>query len=337
MTHTVSSYPHKFETLDVLCPFHLRFDDDGIITRVGPSLAKLRDFRIQGKHINDVFEITRPKDIIDRSKMAMFEGCRVYLRFAKPPRTAFKGDISVTGGGTILNLSFSNSVIDAIKSYDLDPSDFANTDMAIELLYLVEAKSIMEGQVRSLMSRLDHARLRAENQATTDQLTGLKNRRALALTMEDWLRRKRNFACMHLDLDYFKSVNDQYGHAAGDVVLKEVAKVMTSETRPTDTVARFGGDEFVLLFEGITDMETLDAIAKRIITKLEDPMAYKGHLCQISGSAGTTVSCDYDNPTPDQLLHDADMALYASKDAGRGQHTMFDASLDVMAIAPPIG
>ncbi|MGV6840406.1 MAG: diguanylate cyclase domain-containing protein [Planktomarina sp.] len=335
MTHTVSAYTHKFETLDVMCPFHLRFDKDGLITRVGPSLSKLRDFRMQGKHILDVFEITRPADITDRRKMAMFEGCRVYLRFAKPPRTAFKGDISVTQNGTILNISFSNSVMEAIKVHDLEPSDFANTDMAIELLYLMEAKSIMESQVRSLMSRLDDARLRAEEQAATDQLTGLKNRRALALTMEDWLARKRHFACMHLDLDYFKSVNDNFGHAAGDAVLKEVSRVLKSQTRPSDTVARIGGDEFVVLMEGITDMETLDKIAKRIIAKLEVPVAYKEHLCQISGSAGTTVTTDYDNPTSDLLLHNADMALYASKDAGRGQHTLFDVAAAPPLIAPP--
>ena len=128
--------------------------------------------------------------------------------------------------------------------------------------------------VDQLLDQLQQAKSTTEHQATTDQLTGLKNRRAMSTAMDQLITVGRPFACMHLDLDYFKSVNDTYGHAAIDTVLQRVADVLNTETRSTDVVARVG-DEFVLLLDGITDGETLDKVAKRIITQLEVPVDTK--------------------------------------------------------------
>ena len=128
---------------------------------------------------------------------------------------------------------------------------------------------------------------------------------------------------MHLDLDFFKSVNDTLGHAAGDHVLQLVARIMTDEVRAPDIVARVGGDEFVILLRGTQDRDFADRIAQRIIAKLQVPIPFEGAFCKISGSAGTVVSTDYQRPTADQLLGDADAALYAAKHAGRGCHVFF--------------
>jgi len=146
----------------------------------------------------------------------------------------------------------------------------------------------------------------------------------------------REFALMHIDLDFFKAVNDTLGHAAGDHVLQNVARIMVEETRSDDTVARVGGDEFVILFDGLTDRETLVQVAERIIQKLEVPMPFGAHMCHVSASCGTVLSMSYDAPDAVQMLADADLALYASKHAGRAQHSFFRREMRDAGLSPEI-
>ena len=124
---------------------------------------------------------------------------------------------------------------------------------------------------------------------------------------------------MHLDLDYFKDVNDTLGHAAGDAVLQNVARILVEETREADTVVRAGGDEFVLIFHRMTDRKRLARVAARLLNRLEQPVMFDGTPCRISGSIGIAVSNDYDGADIDRMQHDADRALYASKNGGRGR------------------
>lgn len=222
-----------------------------------------------------------------------------------------------------VNLSFGISVVDAVREFDLTAADFAATDLTVEMLYLVEAKSAAMEASRQLNERLQSAREEAEQQALTDTLTGLKNRRAIDQEIFEALASREPFALMHADLDFFKAVNDTMGHAAGDHVLQEVSHIMTGETREVDSVGRVGGDEFVILLKGPQDSEVIDRIAQRIIDKLQVPIPFEDQFCQISGSIGTVVAGDYLNPTADQLLGDADAALYAAKHAGRGCHVFF--------------
>ena len=172
-------------------------------------------------------------------------------------------------------------------------------------------------------TRLQGARVAAEEQAFTDTLTGLKNRRALDHVLGRYVRRGDAFGLMHIDLDYFKQVNDTLGHAAGDTVLQRVAEVLIAETRVDDTVARFGGDEFVILFPRLTDHDALSGIAERIIEQFEIPISFGAQTCRISGSVGITTTELYSKPDADEILHHADLALYASKKQGRAQATLF--------------
>jgi diguanylate cyclase (GGDEF)-like protein len=222
-----------------------------------------------------------------------------------------------------VNLSFGISIVDAVREYKLTAADFAATDLTVEMLYLVEAKSAAMDASKQLNQRLQLARDAAEQQALTDTLTGLKNRRAMDQELADVISQRTPFAMMHADLDYFKAVNDTLGHAAGDFVLQQVAEIMKNETRDADIVARVGGDEFVLLVKGTEDRFLLERIAQRIIKQLQVPMDFEGDSCRISGSIGIVVASDYIAPTADQMLVDADAALYAAKNAGRGQHLFF--------------
>jgi diguanylate cyclase (GGDEF)-like protein len=128
---------------------------------------------------------------------------------------------------------------------------------------------------------------------------------------------------MLLDLDYFKAVNDSLGHAAGDHVLRAVAQVLLQETRISDTVARVGGDEFVILLPGQTDVEVLTRAAQRIIASLQVPILFEGQPCEIGVSVGIALSTDYVDPDAERMLGDADQALYAAKRAGRARVEMY--------------
>ena len=253
-------------------------------------------------------------------------GQKLHLQLRAAPRTELKGVLVPLpegaslgpAGGAIVNLSFGISVVDAVAEFALTSADFAATDLAVEMLYLVEAKSAAMQASRMLNLRLQGAKIAAEEQAFTDTLTGLKNRRAMDHVLGRLIEGEVEFALVHLDLDYFKAVNDTLGHAAGDHVLQQAARIMVSETRRQDTVIRTGGDEFVLIFSGLTDPARLDELARRLIARLEEPILYEDQPCLISGSIGATLSVFYPHPEIDRMMEDADTALYAAKHAGRG-------------------
>jgi diguanylate cyclase (GGDEF)-like protein len=310
--------------LDVLCPMHLLLGPTGEVLHAGPTLARLRpQTPLCGASVLDLFEVTRPRQIAAWDDLRMLQGKIVHLAFRDHPTTAFKGCLAATGQGMVLNLSFGISIMDALRDYALTAADFAATDMTVELLYLFEAKSAAMEESRKLNQRLRGAMVAAEAQALTDTLTGLANRRALDHLLERLCHGREPFAVMHLDLDHFKAVNDTLGHAAGDHVLRHVAIILTEETRSGDTVARIGGDEFVLVFPKLRDRALLEAIAQRIIMRLGQPIPYCDALCRISGSIGTVLSDNYDRLDPGHMMADADVALYRSKHAGRGRHEFF--------------
>jgi len=326
------------QALDVLCPMHVVVGFDGVILKVGPTLEKLGgEAGFVGQRFETAFDLLRPRDVTSVGQLLGHAGTVLQMRLRDTYQTRLKGVAVPHDDGVLLNLSFGFSLVDAVGRYQLNNADFAATDLAIEMLYLVEAKSAAMDESRALNSRLQGAKIAAEEQAFTDTLTGLKNRRALDHVMARLLLMGEVFACMHVDLDYFKSINDTLGHAAGDHVLQVVAQVLVSETRAQDTVARVGGDEFVILVHSIDEPATLDGIATRIIERLEEPIMFEGRACRISGSAGTTVTTKYERPEADLLLHHADIALFASKNAGRGQHKIFTDDMLTLDISAPTG
>lgn len=322
--------------LDRLMPMHLRVAPSGHILHAGPTLRKLRPAADWiGARLLELFEFRRPRDAQRTSDILAAQGKRLQMQFRNAPATTLNGVVVpvLADGGLLLNLSFGISVVEAVSTYGLTVSDFAATDLTVEMLYLVEAKSAAMEESRKLNQRLQGARIAAEEQAFTDTLTGLKNRRAMDHVLSRIVRAGERFALMHLDLDFFKGVNDSLGHAAGDHVLQQVARVLVEETRGEDTVARVGGDEFVIIFKGLTDLKRLGDVAARIIDKLEKPMSFNGSPCRISASIGTTVSEFYTAPDIEKMLSDADMALYASKHKGRACWTIYSA--DMAGLAQP--
>ncbi|MEB8387314.1 GGDEF domain-containing protein [Rhodobacteraceae bacterium KMM 6894] len=326
-----------YAMMDVLCPMHAVLNATGHIVHAGPTLHKLRgDAPLIGARFSEAFEVKRPHSDGSMSAMLGRSGTKLHLQVRGGQRTDLKGvlvPLPPSGamgpaGGALINLSFGISVVDAVRDYDLTSADFAATDLTIEMLYLVEAKTAAMEASRTLNLRLQGAMIAAEEKAYTDTLTGLKNRRALDYVLGRLLENEQDFALLQLDLDFFKAVNDTMGHAAGDHVLKEVGRVLVEETRAEDTVARVGGDEFVLVLTRITDAGRVHDIAGRMIARLELPIPFAGQVCRISGSAGSTLSCDYARPSRAQMMEDADVALYSAKRQGRGQHVRYNASLN---------
>lgn len=302
-----------------LMPMYVQIASTGHIEAVGPTLARLCP-NLLGRRVLEAFEIRRPSGPQSFQQLLDLAGRRLTLKFRENAKFGFKGIIVplADGAGAFLNLSFGISIIEAVSHHKLTAGDFAPTDLTVEMLYLVEAKSAAMEESRRLNSRLEGARSAAEKQALTDALTGLKNRRAMEESLSYLIDKKSHFGLVHMDLDKFKDVNDTQGHAAGDAVLEKVADVLNAELRDDDIATRVGGDEFVLLFPSICDAKELIAISERIIAKLEKPIPFGDQTCHISASAGITVSTYYAKPDAEQMLHDADVALYASKDAGRG-------------------
>lgn len=303
-----------------LMPMHVVLDAEGAISSVGPTLAKLIEGPVPLKvAFLKVFEVRRPAGITSMDDLRARAGQRLHVNL-RGKGDAFRGlAVPTAGGGILLNLSFGIRLIEAVRAHALTDADFAATDMAVEMLYLVEVKQAVMTELRRLNLSLQGAKATAEQQALTDTLTGLRNRRALEASLPALIAQGVDFGLMHIDLDYFKQVNDTLGHAAGDEVLRAVAKALAVETRASDTLARVGGDEFVVLLPGLSDAARLGQIARRIIDRLMQPIDFEGTACRISASIGLTISTLYDPPDGERMLSDADAALYASKRAGRAQ------------------
>lgn len=161
---------------------------------------------------------------------------------------------------------------------------------------------------------------RTSFQAHHDSLTGLPNRILLDDRLEQAIalaeRLEHLVAVCYLDLDRFKPVNDEFGHMAGDWLLKQVAQRLRKILRATDTIARVGGDEFVLVLPTLHDRQSGEAMAGKVVEALREPFFYNEIELRIGGSVGVAFyPADGDNPVV--LLACADEAMYRAKASGR--------------------
>jgi diguanylate cyclase (GGDEF)-like protein/PAS domain S-box-containing protein len=161
--------------------------------------------------------------------------------------------------------------------------------------------------------------------ALHDQLTGIPNRRLLFERLEHALavgrRTGEPVAVLYLDLDHFKTVNDTFGHRAGDIVLRTVAERLHGELREGDTVARLAGDELVVLVEVVPSPDAVRELAERLCARVRQPIAADGREIVITASIGVAIGSEID---ADILVSRADQALYRAKEAGRDGVVLFD-------------
>jgi diguanylate cyclase (GGDEF)-like protein len=180
---------------------------------------------------------------------------------------------------------------------------------------MAEAFNEMLGERRAREADLRH-------RATHDVLTGMPNRAALADALSHTLTDGGKAAVLFLDLDRFKLVNDTHGHAVGDALLVALGRRLMTVIRPGDTVARFGGDEFVVLCPGVEEADLALEIAQRLTRALEEPFLVDGNELFLTGSVGVAIGSPDDGP--EDILRDADNAMYRAKEQGRPGYAFFD-------------
>jgi diguanylate cyclase (GGDEF)-like protein/PAS domain S-box-containing protein len=179
------------------------------------------------------------------------------------------------------------------------------------------------------------ARRQAEQQlhhiAFHDGLTGLPNRRRFNQLLDRAVERARidpaqGFGVMFLDCDRFKLINDSMGHSVGDEFLVHVARCVQEHVRPSDVVARLGGDEFAVLLDGAVDEKAVAGMADRLLAALREPLMV-GDL-SVSSSVSIGITCStFGYATREDVLRDADLAMYRAKSAGKARYAMFDAGM----------
>ncbi|MEZ6210106.1 MAG: EAL domain-containing protein [Phycisphaerales bacterium] len=185
------------------------------------------------------------------------------------------------------------------------------------------------------ITELHEAQEQLVRMARHDPLTGLANREVLSERLEQEIRRARRdshrFALLFFDFDRFKVINDSLGHGVGDALLISIGERLREQTRDTDTVARFGGDEFVVLLTDIESDEGALATCDRLLAELSRPHLIDGNEVVSTASIGVVCS-DPSYRAASEIIRDADAAMYAAKLNGKAQYRMFDAQLHSDAV-----
>lgn len=177
---------------------------------------------------------------------------------------------------------------------------------------------------------------RLNYQANYDALTELPNRSLFVDRLRQAISRAKRedtqLALLFVDLDRFKNINDSMGHSAGDKLLVQVAKALRGCVRESDTIARFGGDEFAIILSPIYGPKNAGTVAQTLLKVLSRPVLIDGYECLVGGSIGISIFPG-DGQTPEDLVKNADAAMYRAKEEGRNTYQFFTAEMQQLALA----
>ncbi|MGH7482254.1 MAG: sensor domain-containing protein [Longimicrobiales bacterium] len=279
---------------------------DGTIRYESPSVERVLGYRPEELLGQDVFEY-------------------IHLQDRPAARALFESLLSKSGGTASTEVRFRHAdgswrVLEVVGRNLLE-------DPAVEGV-VVNAHDVTERKRAEEQLRFD---------AFHDKLTGLPNRALFTDRLAQLLRRRErdpdlSFAVLFLDLDGFKLINDGLGHFIGDQLLVGLARRLEHCLRPGDTVARLGGDEFTIILDGSDAVDEVAAIADRIHQQLQRPFQLEGHEVFTTASIGVALSGP-EHERPEDLVRDADSAMYRAKTLGRGRYAVFDRTMHADALA----
>ena len=230
-----------------------------------------------------------------------------------------------TRGIPIIILTVKGSTMEKVTGLeagadDYLPKPYNEVELTARIYACLRTKALQD-ELRKKNRQLEGVLSQVEVLAITDPLTELFNRRHFTTTIEKEFNRTARFlsptSCLIIDIDYFKKVNDEYGHNAGDQVLKEIAKIIQSCMRNVDTIARWGGEEFIVLLPATGSENALKA-AQRILQAISGHQ-FPGIANKITVSIGVASVPEPSIDTAEKLIHAADLALYEAKAKGRNR------------------
>jgi len=228
-----------------------------------------------------------------------------------------------------------------ISSCQMEQRYIHKTGKTVWTAWSVSAAGDLEADSSSLIFQLQDitdrkkAEQKLQHDATHDALTELPNRAYFMTRLTEALQRSqrektRHISVLFIDLDRFKLVNDSLGHYIGDKLLVAISKRLREGMRPSDTVARLGGDEFTILIEGNYDSDEPTRIAERIKEQFTSPFKISGHEIYSSASIGIMHASET-HLTSEDMMRDADTAMYQAKRAGKARHEVFDKNMYFVA------
>ncbi|HEY0269026.1 MAG TPA: diguanylate cyclase, partial [Methyloradius sp.] len=232
------------------------------------------------------------------------------------------------------DLEYFNQLLEGkIKSYQMEKRYIRNDKKIVWVQLSVSLFRDEDNLPQYFISQIEditerkHRHEEAQKHAYYDALTNLPNRRMLLNRLHQGLakseRYKRTMALLFLDLDHFKQINDTLGHDAGDIILKEVATRLTKCIRSHDTVARQGGDEFVIILPEIAESHDAELVAEKIIESFTQEIMVKDKTITMSTSIGIAIRSGDMQITAEALMKQADMAMYEAKGAGRNGYHVY--------------
>jgi diguanylate cyclase (GGDEF)-like protein/PAS domain S-box-containing protein len=309
----------------------LVMDVNGLIARLTSALDTERELRVEReiseKRMRLVFEkADTGMLVIDRQ--GVVQSCNpAFVRILGPAASAPDAQLKALlapHGATVAALIEESQALGEPRDADLE-LDIKGPRGKVWVEFSVNpiGPNLVQALVNDITER-KNAEVLAQELASRDTLTGLLNRRGFDAALNSLLSRSRregHLALLQIDLDHFKSVNDNHGHEAGDLVLTEVARIFERCVRRSDIVGRMGGDEFAVLLPGVESLAHAEEIARSIVVGVEVPIDIGGQWACIGASIGIALLDDAGESSA-EFLRRADLAMYAAKQAGRGRATV---------------
>jgi diguanylate cyclase (GGDEF)-like protein/PAS domain S-box-containing protein len=276
-------------------------DDDGLVLVAGAAAARVDD-----AHASLTLSARAPVAIDDTATETRFDVAALVAR-------------GIASGVSVPVVGEAEQPYGVLAMYATTPGAFGADDLA----FLQSVANVLTGVLRRLAAERS-----VRHQALHDPLTQLPNRALLLDRLRLALARHRRepgwAALLYVDVDDFKAVNDSLGHGAGDQLLRALAPRLAEVLRPSDTLARIGGDEFAVLCEGLDVVTESAAIAERLLAVIARPILVSGVELRVTASVGIALSGPDGAVDGEDLVRDGGVAMYRAKRAGRGRYELFD-------------